>query len=153
MAGAALLAAAAACSTGPQSRVAVTYFDARTLPRDLLTVTVTDAGRTRTLRGADVGAGGREGRVLDTRSSGTMRVAFRFASGGTVAAEGSAEVPLRADWAYGFDVHVDSLDPRRSCFGCIGSRAFPLAAAYRRSPRDSVWLVWGGNSIRNPVVY
>jgi hypothetical protein len=48
---------------------------------------------------------------------------------------------------------VDSTNPTRLCFGCIGARAFPLAAAYQRTERDSVWLIWGGNYIRNPVIY
>ncbi|MEO8564029.1 MAG: hypothetical protein ABI601_18255 [bacterium] len=48
---------------------------------------------------------------------------------------------------------MDSLDPTRYCFGCLGARAFPLAAEYRRSTNDSVWVVWGGNSFKNPVIY
>jgi hypothetical protein len=48
---------------------------------------------------------------------------------------------------------VDSLNPTRGCFGCMGVQAFPLAAPYQRTRSDSVWLVWGGNSIRNPAIY
>jgi hypothetical protein len=57
------------------------------------------------------------------------------------------------DWGYAFTIRVDSLDPTRYCFGCLGAHAFPLAAQYRRTVRDSVWVVWGGNSFKNPVVY
>ena len=142
-----------ACRTAEEARVGVTYYDAPRLPRDLLTVTVSDGGAVRELRGDRIGRPGEPAPELPTRRAGTLRVAFRFAAGGATVSEGAAEVPLRGDWRYGFDIMVDSLDPTRACFGCIGRRAFPLPAEYRRSPRDSVWLVWGGNSIRNPVIY
>ncbi len=141
-----------ACA-GEEARVSVQYFEVAPLPRDLLTVTLADGASTRTLRGADIGTNGREGRVLSTRTAGTLRVGFRFAAGQTVASEGAVELPLRPDWHYGIAFHVDSLDPKRGCFGCQGSRAFPLAAAHRRGVRDSLWVVWGGNFIENPVIY
>ena len=141
-----------ACA-GEQARVSVQYFAVAALPHELLTVTLADGGSTRTLRGADIGANGREGRVLSTRTEGTLRVGFRFATGQTVASEGAVELPLRPDWQYGVTFHVDSLNPTRGCFGCQGSRAFALAAAHRRGARDSLWVVWGGNFIDNPVIY
>jgi hypothetical protein len=39
------------------------------------------------------------------------------------------ELPLRADWSYGVTLHVDSLDPRRTCVGCLGGRALAAALA------------------------
>lgn len=153
--GPALLATAlwlGACGSD-EARASVSYYDAPTLPRTLLAVTVSDGGSARRLTSAEIGANGRPAAELATRQSGTLSVAFRFADGAATIAEGSAEVPLRSDWAYGFTIHVDSANPRRTCFGCIGSTPFPLLARYRRTPADSVWLVWGGNSIRHPVVY
>ena len=141
-----------ACA-GEQARVSVQYFEVVPLPRDLLTVTLADGGSTRTLRGADIGTNGSEGRVLSTRTTGTLRVGFRFASAQTVVSEGAVELPLRPDWHHGIAFHVDSLNPMRGCFGCQGARAFPLAAAYRRGAGDSLWVVWGGNFIANPVIY
>ena len=69
------------------------------------------------------------------------------------ASRGSVRLDLRRDWIWGVEIRIDSLDPTRECFGCAGSRSFPLAREYQRSVRDSVWMVWGGNSIRNPVIY
>jgi hypothetical protein len=66
---------------------------------------------------------------------GRLRVAFRFATGSTVVSEGSAEVPLRPDWSYGFSLQVGPENPTQFCFGCMGSQAFPLDAAYRLSER------------------
>lgn len=138
---------------GDEARVFVRYYQVPTLPRNMLTVVLSEARGSRTLRGADIGGQTPEVREFPTGLSGTLRVAFRFAQGISTASEGSLDVTLQPDWIYGFDIFVDSLNPTRSCFGCQGSRAFPLAPEYRRSPRDSVWLVWGGNSIKNPAVY
>lgn len=46
-----------------------------------------------------------------------------------------------------------TVDPIRQCFGCFGSVAFDLLPAYRTVDHDSIWVVWGGNSISNPVTY
>lgn len=138
---------AAACQ-GSEARVGVHYRSNTVLPRDLFTVQIQDGGRVRTLRGAEL-----DGRELSTATSGSLRFGYRAVSSTTIVSEGSVEVPLRNDWRYGFDIFVDSLDPRRGCFGCIGAKPFPLAAGFRRSAKDSVWIVWGGNSISNPAVY
>ena len=141
-----LLLAATACS--PEARVGVRYHSNTVVPRDLFTVDVQDGARVRRLRGAEL-----DGREFSTATSGSLRFGYRAVSSTTIVSEGSVEVPLREDWRYGFDIFVDSLDPRRGCFGCMGARAFPLAAGFRRSAKDSVWIVWGGNSISNPAVY
>lgn len=142
-----------ACGDRDEATVSVNYVDVPQLPRNLLSVTMSDGARTRVLTLDDVGAPGQYGREFATRRQGDLRIGFRFASSGLTLSEGEATVPLRSDWRYGFDIRVDSLDPTRLCFGCMGARAFPLAAAYRRTAGDSVWLIWGGNSIRNPVIY
>ena len=138
---------AAACP-GSDARVSVEYRSSSVLPRDLFTVQIQDGARVRTLRGAQL-----DGREFSTATSGSLRFGYRAVSSTTVVSEGSVEVPLRDDWRYGFDIFVDSLDPRRGCFGCVGAQAFPLAAAFQRSAKDSVWIVWGGNSISNPAIY
>jgi hypothetical protein len=136
-----------------EARVAVRYIGAATLPQDLLTVHVTDGRRLYTIRGRALGGPDREGASFATRTSGTLWLRFRMADGSAVASEGEVELPLRADWSYGVEFRVAADDPTRFCFGCQGAKAFPLAAAFRGLPADSLWVVWGGNSIRNPVVY
>lgn len=148
-----LLTALGCFTGGDEAHATVHYSQGGLLPRELLTVTVTDPSGIRTLRGSDIGADWSDGRQFTTATSGSLQVAFRFAAGSVVASEGAVEVPLRTDWTYDFTLSVDSLDPTRFCIGCMGHRAFPLDAAYRVSPRDSVWLVWGGNYIKNPVIY
>lgn len=142
-----------ACGDGDEAAVSVSYTDVPQLPRNLLSVTLSDGASLRMLGPDEIGAPGRPGPEYATRRRGELYVSFRFATPGGIVSAGEATVPLRSDWRYGFDIRVDSLDPTRLCFGCIGARAFPLAAAYQRTVRDSVWLVWGGNYIRNPVIY
>lgn len=142
-----------ACGGRDEALVSVRYADIPQLPRNLLTVMLSDGARPRVLGPDEIGAPGRSGREFATRRKGELYVSFRFAASGVILSAGEATVPLRSDWRYGFDIRVDSTNPTRLCFGCIGARAFPLAAAYQRTARDSVWLIWGGNYIRNPVIY
>lgn len=145
--------AALACGGGDEARFSVRYNEIPGLPHEALTVTVTESGRNRLLVGEDIGSNERQAPEFPTGVDGTLRVAFELAPSGATASRGAVEVPLRPDWRYGFDIFVDSLNPALECFGCQGSRAFPLAPQYRRSARDSVWLVWGGNWIKHPVIY
>jgi hypothetical protein len=97
---------------------------------------------------------GTPGREFDTPTSGTARVAFTMVlPGGREVSAGEVTVALRGDWTWGFDLSAATQDPARTCFGCSGSKAFALPADLRSAGRDSLWLVWGGNSIKHPVVY
>ncbi|HUF65430.1 MAG TPA: hypothetical protein VMM17_05580, partial [Gemmatimonadaceae bacterium] len=106
------------------------------------------------VRGGLVGGSVYDGPDLPTARSGTLRVAYALvtADNDTVSA-GALDLPLRSDWRYGIEIIPDSLDPARQCFGCLGSRAFALAEPYRVAASDSVYIVWGGNSIKDPVVH
>jgi len=95
-----------------------------------------------------------------TRKSGTLQVDFTLATPDTtLIAEQNFALPLRSDWAWGIDFNVTHYNPYFACFGCSGYRAFPLARAYYDTVGDSVYtidslfVVWGGNSIKNPVIY
>lgn len=93
--------------------------------------------------------------ALETASGGTLTITYALAVSGTLAtaSSGSIELPLRQDWIYGVDIRADTTDPRRLCFGCIGSKAFSLAPEFRSAEAESVYVVWGGNSISHPVIY
>lgn len=115
-----------------------------------------DDGRSRgTVTGEDFS--GTDGRLatreFETRTSGTLRVDVTVRDGAEEIAEGGVEIPLRPDWRWGVSLSVDDDDPADTCFGCFGSAAFAVAESHRRSPSDSLWVVWGGNSISDPVVY
>jgi hypothetical protein len=147
-----LVILAAAC--GPSALVFVDYPGGTQLPLEMLSVTIDDGGETKVLRGDDIGGSShRRGRPVPTKPEGVMRVSFRFEAQGVVASEGAVEVPLRDDRAYGFEILLDSVNPMPRWFGIQEARAFPLARRYQRSAADSIWVLWGTNSIKNPVTF
>ncbi|HET9983811.1 MAG TPA: hypothetical protein VFQ38_09500 [Longimicrobiales bacterium] len=92
--------------------------------------------------------------AFDTPAAGPLRVDFVVEdSARRPVSSGAVELALRSDWIWGIEFWVASENPTRTCFGCAGYRAFPIAEAYRRTPADSLYVVWGGNSIENPVVF
>lgn len=103
---------------------------------------------------AGTSAGRRNGPAFDTPQKGTATVTFSvILPDGRAIATGQASVPLRGDWEWDFELMALTDDPKPTCFGCFGSKSFALPADLRSAGRDSLWLVWGGNSIRDPVVY
>lgn len=62
-------------------------------------------------------------------------------------------IDLRPDFGWELSFRRASSDPTAMCFGCFGATAFPLGASLQVTAADSLWVVWGGNSISNPVVY
>ena len=92
-------------------------------------------------------------REFRTRRSGRMEMRFLLSDGAVQVAAGSVEISLRSDWRWGVDLVVATEDPADTCFGCAGSKSFPIAPAFQRTPADSLWVVWGGNFIKDPVIY
>jgi hypothetical protein len=87
-------------------------------------------------------------RERETLTRGDIQVSFRLQTAGVTVSEGSVTLPLKRDWDWDVQVVSATSDPKEACFGCVGSKAFPLAAEYRGPERDSVWLVWGPDSIK-----
>jgi len=142
---------------GEEARISATAVLPSPLALDMLTVTVQDRGRTIEWTGDDFQASPSATPTtteVETSTSGpALEVAFRLESDGVVLASGSATLPRKSDWSWNVTVDAATDDPRLSCFGCVGSQAFPLAESFRAPGRDSVWLVWGGNSISDPAIY
>lgn len=122
---------------------------------DLVTIRFDDGRSARTVTGEDFSGGpGRLGtREFETRTSGTLTVDVTLADAGGTFAAGEVEIPLRSDWRWGVSLHLGDDNPHDRCFGCFGYESFAIAEAHRDSPADSLWVVWGGNSISDPVVY
>ena len=153
---ASVLLAGTGCGLLKEATAEVTDTPRSNLPASAFRVVIDDGGPTRTFRGVDMPA--KYGTTLatptfSTATSGTLSITYTLEISNSVVSEGLVTLPLRDDWTWGARIEVDSLDPKRLCMGCFGSKSFPLAAAYRRVPADSVWVTWGGNSIKNPVVY
>lgn len=93
-------------------------------------------------------------RYYDTATAGSLRVAFTLKrTEGERIGEGTFYLDLREDWKWNVIFRADraSFDPLRDCMGCAGSRSFPidttaLEREYPSSP-DSIYVVWGGNTL------
>lgn len=151
----ACVVAAAACG-GEESRVQFSVQGDVDVLRPLLTVTATAGDWALVVDGDEIATDGSPTRSpeFDTPGSGTLTVeAVLREPGGPTLADGSIELELREDWVWGVDLHLADTDPAAMCFGCLGSAAFPVPDTLTGDPRDSLFIVWGGNSISDPVVY
>jgi CubicO group peptidase (beta-lactamase class C family) len=96
----------------------------------------------------------------------TFRVRFAVEEDGGVTGivglhiDGSSDETLRASHdrtGAGRVPHVDVLlsdrNPTELCFGCIGHEAVAVPDDLNPEVADSLFLVWGGNWISDPVVY
>jgi hypothetical protein len=91
---------------------------------------------------------------FETEQSGSIVIPFTLLlNGQDTATSGAVELPLKSDWRWGLDFFLSDADPRATCFGCLGSRAFDVDPVLGLAPEVKLWVVWGGNSISNPVVY
>jgi hypothetical protein len=91
---------------------------------------------------------------FDTATSGQLTVdAALLNQEGDPLTSGTVKLPLKSDWEYRVTVAVGQTNPIRGCFGCQGSKAFAVDPALEFAPQDSLFIVWGGNSISNPIVY
>jgi hypothetical protein len=118
---------------------------------NMLTVSARDKDRDWTWRGPDFRSSLERPtpttRERETGTEGEIQVSFRLQAKGETVSEGSVSLPLRRDWSWGVQVVSATADPGQACFGCTGSKAFPLAREYRGPERDSVWILWGGHAI------
>lgn len=151
----ALLIALIGC--GDDARISISA-DIAPLSLDMLTVTLRDRDRLLTWHGADFrprpeNATPSTGDQDIFTSGPDLELNYQLESGGEVLSSGSVILPRRSDWSWGVTISARTTDPGEGCFGCFGSTAFSLAPAFRAVDRDSVWLVWAGNSISDPVIY
>lgn len=159
MIAAAALLAIAGCSLfdGDEARVRVMAVLPAPHAPATLHVLLADGPSIWKLEGDDFvprGGGYLIGPELSTVMHGTLSCLFELrGDGGAVLSRGAVDLPLRRDWAWSIIVQPDTTDPALRCFGCFGSRAFALDPAFGSPAADSVYVVWGGNSIKNPVVY
>lgn len=125
-----------------------------TIALDWLTIRFGEDDNLQTVRGSqlrvDEDYAKPRSKWFQTESSGTLIVDFTLAppSQGPLS-EGRVELELRNDWEWEVQFHLTERDPTATCFGCIGAERFPLAS----DDGPSLWVVWGGNSINNPVIY
>lgn len=146
----------AACTDGPGAELTVGVAGQTDLLRPRLTVFATAGRWQQSWRGSEIGSdeAPNHSMPVQTPDAGTLQIrAVLNAADGELLAAGEADLVLESDWRWGVTVWWTDRDPALECFGCMGRIAIPIPAELRSNPSDSLYLVWGGNSIRNPVVY
>lgn len=93
-----------------------------------------------------------------TAPAGTARVTCILSETGgagstTAGTQATVALDLRGDFQYGVDCVVAEENPYRDCLGCFGYRATPLVPELGLSPSDSLFVLWGGNALSDPVDY
>lgn len=146
----------AACGTDDHSRVSFTFFEEEGFSTDLLVLEFSDGRRGRQLTGDDFGgatSGRRDAGAFATGTAGELTTSFWVIQDPDTLSSGELRLDLRPDWEWNISIFRADRDPSETCFGCVGAAAYELGAALQTAPADSVWLVWGGNSISDPVVF
>ena len=128
------------------------------LSPELLTVTVQDGEHVLRWNGADFQPGAfgptpTTPEVEIATSGPDLTLSYRLETEAGLLSSGLITLPRRSDWRWRVTISAATADPALLCFGCVGSHAFGLAEAFRMPERDSIWVVWGGNWISDPVIY
>lgn len=147
---------AAACGAEDRALVSYTVFEEPGFTVDLFVIEFSDGRTVWRLIGDDFsdGAGSRhDTREFETKTSGELVTSFWMVQGRDTLSSGELRIDLRSDWRWNISFFRGSEDPSGTCFGCVGSAAHALDEVLRTVPADSIWLVWGGNSISNPVIF
>ena len=151
-----LVLALAAC--GEDARISVSAQLDPPLTLEMLTVTVIDVNRVIRFTASDFRTDA-DHSIPSTPEVGTatsgpdLQVSYTLDNADTFLSGGTVTLPRRSDWRWHVTISAATTDPEEGCFGCFGSSAFPLAQSFRPPERDSIWLVWGGNSISDPAIY
>lgn len=158
-----LAAALAGCflSESDEAGVSFRFTDYSQVKREMIRLTFTDGKRTWKLDGSDFESDHSgspsigKTRTFKTATAGELKVRFKLLDGEKLISSGQFEMPLRSDWAWDIDFQSSPArrDPLDGCFGCFGAKVFALTEGYGMLPSDSLYVIWGGNSIKNPVVY
>ena len=152
----AIVAAVVGC--GDEARISASAVLPPPLAPQMLTVTVRDRDRVIEWNGASFRITPANGTPSTPEeaiglSGPDLEVVFRLENEGELLSTGTVLLPRRRDWRWGVTVEASTTDPQLGCFGCLGSQVFPLDAGFQSPGRDSIWVVWGGNSISDPVTY
>ena len=124
--------------------------------RKVIKVELNANGWNKTLTGADIGTPNlpNYSQSFVTPKSGNIKVKFTLLdSTGLHSNSGNISLPVKSDWRWSVDFVLSNRNPFNSCFGCIGYSSFKVDSVFQKSNEDSLFVVWGGNSIKSPVIY
>lgn len=89
----------------------------------------------------------------ETCRNGSFSVSFKLKKYGEIVSTGTISLPLEKDWNMKLNFFIKDENPLKGCFGCRGYKAFPIIKEFRKTANDSLYIIWSGNYIANPVVY
>lgn len=153
-----LAIAVAIVGCGDEARISASAVLPPPLAPQMLTVTVRDRDHVIEWNGAAFRVTPANGTLSTPEeeiglSGPDLEVGFRLENAGALLSTGTVLLPRRRDWRWHVTVEAATTNPQLECFGCLGSQVFPLNAGFQSPGRDSIWVVWGGNSISDPVTY
>ncbi|MBD3616716.1 MAG: hypothetical protein HUJ22_09085 [Gracilimonas sp.] len=90
---------------------------------------------------------------FETVQSGSLDVEIILLKDKLPRSFGELSLPLKKDWRYRVIFQIVSGDPTEGCLGCLGYKSFAIDSTFKSNPDDSLYIVWGGNSISDPVDY
>jgi hypothetical protein len=146
---------ATGCSAD-QASVSYTFFEEPGFSVDFVVLEFSDGSLTRQLTGDDFEAetgSRRDTQAFRTRTTGELVTSFWLLQGPDTLSSGELRLDLRSDWTWNISFFRADVNPSGTCFGCVGATPYELEAPAQTAPSDSLWLVWGGNSISDPVVF
>ena len=107
----------------------------------------------KTLTRSDFSDGVKAG-PFSTAIYGTLRIEVALlGEDGEAMSSGMVRLPLQPNNEYSVTVDIGESNPIRACLGCQGSKVFAIDPDLGYAPTDSLFIVWAGNSISNPVIY
>ena len=89
----------------------------------------------------------------ETCRDGFFLISFQLIKYDKIVSTGTLKLPLEKDWNMRVDFFIKDNNPINGCFGCRGYKVFPIEEEFRKSANDSLYVIWGGNYIANPVIY
>jgi hypothetical protein len=124
--------------------------------RRAINLQIAAPGWRKTLSGADFGSpdAPNYSQSFPTPKSGKLQVQFTLTDSlGDHLNSGDISLDIRSDWRWSIDFVLSNQNPFNGCFGCIGYASFPVDSVFQKAAKDSLFVIWGGNSIKHPVVY
>lgn len=97
-------------------------------------------------------------KTYGTATDGSINIIFSFHNQSIELASGEFALELKEDWLWGVNFLVASAEfnPLTSCLGCQSYKSFklqPEALSNTDEVPDSLYVVFGGNYISEPVVH
>ncbi len=117
-------------------------------------ITFSSPGQTKTLTTSDFSDSKSYIGPYKTATSGTLQLTVQMLDTNDKAVTSEiVKLPLKSDWKYYIKVAVGPENPIYTCFICQDSKAFAIDSKLNFPETDSLFIVWSGNSISNPILF